>query len=201
MPSRLDIIRRAQARIGDEPIASEAAAGADLYITVFESVRDDLLSRYPWYFATVTRRLGRLAQEPSVHWRYFFQLPSEMLGAPRAVYDSAQQRAPYTRYELTENRLATDAERIWLRFINRAEPQIWPAYFTAIVEKSLMREYALSVREDSNLYRLLGEELFGPPSMMGEGGLYGQAKSHDTQAKPSPMIAAGSSPLIDARFS
>jgi hypothetical protein len=81
----LEIIRAAQARIGDEPIETEADAGADTYLAIYDTKVDDIISRYPWAFATVTRRLTRLSVKPVAHWHFFFQLPSEMIGAPRAV--------------------------------------------------------------------------------------------------------------------
>lgn len=199
MPTRLEIIQRAQARIGDEPIVSETAPGAPTLVAIYDDVRDDLLSRYPWKFARVIRRLTRLSAVPEAHWSYYYQLPSDMLGAPRAVYDSASEATPCTRFEITENRLATDAAEIWLEFGKRPEIVLWPGYFLSIVTKGTMREFALTIREDSGLWRALGEELYGSAAMMGEGGLFGQAKNLDAQSGPSPVIAEGASPLTDVR--
>ena len=200
MTTRLDLIKRAQARIGDEPLTSEADAGADTYLAIFDSVRDDLLSRVPWTFSTVTRRLTRLVDVPAQHWAYYFQLPSDMIGAPRAVYADDKSRNPYTGYELTENRLATDAEAIWLKFTKRAEISIWPGYFVELHDTVLRSEFALSVREDRALYSTLREVAYGGEHMVGQGGLLHQAASLDAQSHPSPILAEGSNPLISARY-
>jgi hypothetical protein len=135
MTTRLQIIQRAQARIGDDPIVNddEDDPVADTHIAIYDSVRDDILSRYPWSFATVVRRLTRLSAVPGAHWPYYYQLPSEMLGAPRAVYNSGEVRLPYTRYELTENRLATDAEEIWLRYAKTGKAPPLDAYNLQVV--------------------------------------------------------------------
>lgn len=200
MPDRLTLIQRAQARIGDEPIRSEDDPGADTHIAIYDGTVEDLLSRYPWTFATVTRRLTRLGVTPDAHWPYYYQLPSEMIGAARAVYDRDDCKVPYTRYELTENRLATDAENVWLRFTKAVNAQFWPGYFTELLTVVVMSHFALSIREDSVLHTRLQEVAFGPPHMLGEGGLFAQAKNMDAQAQPSPKVAEGSSPLVAARF-
>lgn len=200
MPTRLQLIQRAQARIGDEPIGSEDDPGADTHIAIYDGVVEDLLSRYPWTFATVTRRLTRLTAVPPAHWAYYYQLPADMIGAPRAVYDRDDMRIPFTGYEITENRLASSAEKIWLRHTKNAHPGAWPGYFTELATTALMSALALSVREDSVLAARLDERAFGPSHMLGTGGLMGQARGLDAQAMPSPVVSEGHSPLVTARF-
>lgn len=200
MLTRLDIIKRAQAMIGDEPIRAETDPGADTHIAIYDTVTDDLLSRYPWSFATVTRRLTRLAAVPVAHWPYFYQLPSDMIGSPRAVYNTEAFRIPFTRYEITENRLATDAEQIWMRFTKRAAQSLWPGYFVTLHQTVLMSWFCLSIREDQAAFDRLQMQAFGSPSMMGQGGMMGQATSLDAQAQPSPTVAEGYSPLVAARY-
>jgi hypothetical protein len=200
MLTRLDLIKRAQMRIGDEPLTSETAPGADTYISIFDSVRDNLLSLYPWTWSTVTRRLTRLAAKPAQHWQHYFQLPSDMIGAPRAVFASDEQRTPFTVYELTENRLAADVETIWMRYTKRADIGLWPGYFVELNDTVLRSEFSLSIAEDRGKYQALREIAFGSESMVGQGGLFHLATSLDAQSKPSPIIAEGSNPLIAARY-
>lgn len=200
MTTRLDLIKSAQVRIGDRPLASEVAPGADVYLAIYDRVRDDLQSRYSWSWNTVTRRLTRLSAVPDVHWAYFYQLPSDMIGAPRAVYSNAEYRIPFHGYEITENRLATAAEEIYVRFSKRAEISIWPGYFIELFETVLRSEFAMSVREDSTLYARLREVAFGSEALMGQGGLFHQATSMDLQSQPSRVIAEGYNPLIAARY-
>ncbi len=199
MTTRLELIKSAQVRVGDEPITSETDAGADTYSAIYDSVRDDILSRYPWSFATVTRRLTRLAAVPEAHYKHYYQLPSDMLGAPRAAYDSATLRNPFVGYGLTENRLETDAEEVWLKYTIRPEPTLWPGYFVELVRVAMMSEIAMSVREDGVLYSRLREVAFGGERLMGQGGLFAQAKDIDSQSKPSAIIAEGTNPLVDVR--
>lgn len=201
MTTRLEIIQQCQARIGDEPILSEADAGAQTHLAIFDAVRDDLLSRYPWTFATVIgRRLVRLTVTPEAHWQYYYQLPSDMLGAPRALYQDAINRRPFTNFDITENRVATDAESLWISYTRRADPVIWPGYFRELVNRVIMAEMALSIREDSVMFERFHQVSFGSPGQMGEGGLMAQAKNMDSQSHGSVILTEGSNPLIDVRF-
>ncbi len=199
MATRLELIQKQQARIGDEPLRTETDAGADTYLAVFEDTLDHLLAKHAWNFATLTRRLTRLVEPPAAHWRYYYQLPSLMVGAPRAVYDRADCRRPFTGYELLENRLATDAAAIWLRFTKRPDIAVWPGYFRELHTIACMAELALSVREDSVLADRLYLRAYGPPHLMGMGGIFGEASALDEQARPSTVVADGFNPFIDAR--
>lgn len=200
MATRLDIIRRAQVRVGDEPILSETAPGADTYVAIYDGVIEDLLSRVQWSFATGMRKLVRLTEPPAAHWRYAYQLPSDMLGALDAVYDRGDRRLPTTGFEVLQNRLATDAENVWVRYPTSANIALWPGYFVELVTVAVMSQIALSVREDGVLSSRLAEQAYGPPSMMGRGGLLGQAAARDAQSQPSPVIAEGINPLVDVRY-
>lgn len=198
---RLELINRALVRIGEEPIANESVPGADTHIAIYESVTRDLLSRYPWSFAKTTRRLARLTAAPEQHWQYQFQLPTDMIGAPRAVYASADCRQPTTSFALAGTKLLSDWPDIWLLYGAMADPVYWPGYFAELDTLAVMAEFAGSICEDFVKRERLRDNVYGSEQMMGEGGLLGQAKGLDSQAQPSAVIAEGRNPLIDARFS
>lgn len=201
MTTRIILIDRALVRIGADPLGSESAPGAETHIAVYQDVTEDLLTRHTWHFNTQTRQLNRLAAAPDQHWAYAYELPTEMLGSPRAVYDRAETRAPFTRYELFEERqLRTNAEAIWLKFQKATPPVYWPGYFRSLVVLNLMAEFALSVREDRVLRNDLLEECFGPPQMQGHGGKLAEARALSDMASPSPVLAEGENPLISARM-
>lgn len=188
MTTRLQLIQRAQVRIGDEPIGAEDDPGADTHVAIYDSVVADLLSRHAWSFATTTRQLTRLVVEPPAHWTYYYQLPSEMIGAPWNVYDSDTRRVPFTAFEIAENRIGTDAETVWLRFSKQADPGIWPGYFSSLVTTVLMAELALSVREDAEMHTALTAKAFGPPEANGRGGMWKEALLADVMAQAPPDI-------------
>lgn len=188
MTTRLQLIQRAQARMGDEPIASEDAPGADTHIAIYETVLDELLSLYSWSFAMSTRRLTRLVATPERYYGYLYQLPAEMIGGPLGVYDREPLRAPFRDYEIGENRLATSAAAVWIRHLKRVDPTLWPGYFGSLFQMRLMSELALSVREDPELHASLDIQAFGKPEEQRRGGLFALAVMRDLEAQLPPDI-------------
>jgi hypothetical protein len=154
----------------------------------------------PWSFNTVTRQLARLTDPPQRYYKYQFEMPSDMLGAPRAVYDRADCKQPYTDWEIIDGRLAANADVLWLKMDRQPNPAQWPGYFCELIRRVMMSEFALSIREDAPLRDRLRTECFGTPSELGAGGLMGQAMTLDSQGKPSPRIQMGADPFTSARY-
>lgn len=200
MTTRIDIINRALVRIGEEPLQSEEAPGADTHLAVYDSILEMLLSLYPWSFARAVWRLARLSTAPAQHWAYAYQLPTDLLGAPRAAFNRSDRRLPFTDWRLEGRTLLTDAEEVWLEGMRKPVPVYWPGYFRELVTKAIMSELALSVMQDKAIHTALREQVYGSEAMMGEGGLLGQAKAQDAQGQPSAVVAEGSNPLIDVRY-
>lgn len=201
MTTRIQLIDRALLRIGADPLGDESAPGAETHIATYQDVVEDLLTRHTWHFNTQVRQLNRLQAQPDQHWAYAYELPAEMLGSPRAVYNRPDWARPFTDYELFEDRqLRTNAEAIWLKFQKATPPVYWPGYFRSLVVLVLMAEFALAVREDRVLRSTLLEEAFGPPQMQGHGGKLAEARALNDMASPSPVLSEGESPLIDVRW-
>lgn len=200
MTTRIALIDGALMRIGAEPLQVETAQGAETHIAVYDSVLRFIVSAHPWSFTTVTRRLSRLTAAPSQHWNYQYQMPTDMIGGPRAVFKVSDKRQPFHDYELVGSALATNEAEIWLQYQRLPEIVYWPGYFVELLTVALMAEYALSVREDAVLRERLRGDAFGSPQALGYGGLMGLARAHDGMSKPSPSLSEGESPLIDARY-
>jgi hypothetical protein len=199
--TRIAIINAALARIGELPLQSEAADGAATHIAVFDSVLAYLLSMYPWSFARTTWQLARLSTAPSAHYLYAFQLPTDMLGAPRAVFNQSSSRLPFTKWRLQGQFLLADADAIWMEGMVMPELTRVPGVFTELLTVALMAEFALSVREDKSLWASLRAVAYGDGGLTGHGGMLAQCKAMDVQGQPSPTVAEGSNPLLDARAS
>jgi len=198
--SRIEVIDTSLVQIGAEPLQSESAAGAETHILTFNSIVGYCLSMNPWHWNTVTRQLPRLDAAPLRYWRYQYERPADMLGAPRAYYASADGRQPFTDVELNDGTIQTNAEQLWLKMDKRSTPDTWPAYFVTLIETALQARFALSVREDSALSERLEQRAFGTPQEDRRGGLMGQALGLDAQSKPSPRINMGRDPFTSARW-
>jgi hypothetical protein len=200
MTTRIDIINLALIDIGAQAVMSEDGPPGDSYARQFDLHVGALASSYPWSFQTRLAQLSRLTAPPEAHWAYMYELPSDMAGSPRAVYPTPERRRPTTDYEIRGNRLFTDHPDIWLRYTHGLEPARWPGYFTALAALVMKAQFALSVREDSALWKALTLEAFGAPAQMGEGGKVGEARAIDSGGQPSGVIAIGSNPLVAVRL-
>lgn len=198
--SRIELIDTALVQIGAEPLQSESASGADTHINTFDSIAGYCLSVNPWHWNTITRQLVRLAEAPQRYWPYQFERPADMLGAPRAFYNSADRRQAFTDVEMNDGTIQTTAEQLWCKMDKRSSPDTWPAYFVTVIDTALQARFALSIREDAVLADRLEQRAFGTPQEARRGGLMGQALDIDAQSKPSPVLGMGRSPLIDARY-
>lgn len=200
MTYRLTRINAALTRIGSVPLASETDGGADAMIAIFDALFQQLVTRTDWSFASKVRQLTRLVDAPEQQWAYQFQLPTDMIGAPRAVYDSAASRFPVTGYQLLGDHLLTDLPAVWLHYSFLPEINRLPGHFLGAFDMALMSELALTVAMDKGLADQLRSYAYGSPGQGGDGGLLGEAMALDAMSKPSPVLAEGSNPLIAARF-
>jgi hypothetical protein len=198
MTTRLDIINRALIEIGQTPVVEDVPPG-DSRVLEYETHIGALVSSYPWTFQTRLVQLARLTASPEAQRQYAYDLPSDMLGTPRAVYPSSVGRQPTSDFEIRGRQLYTDHPEIWLRYTQTLQPARWPGYFLGLAVLVMKAQFALSVREDTVLWRQLYELAFGPPQMQGEGGKIAEAKAIDASGKPSDVIAIGSNPLIAVR--
>jgi hypothetical protein len=200
MVAKIDIVNAALARIGENIHDGDDEPGAAENLMIFDSTLSYLLTRSDWHFATTTRQLGQMVGAPAQHWKYRYQLPSDMVGAPRAVHTSGAEGSLTQNFYLTGDELWTDEPAIWMRFLFLPDLRFLPGYFRELLERALMAEFALTIREDAPMRQRLREEVFGPPSHGGDGGLIGEAMNLDAQAKPSQRVSEGYSPLVDVRY-
>jgi hypothetical protein len=153
---------------------------------------------------------GRYASQPG--WPAFggsmyrfshrnaYQLPTDRIAAPRALYGDNDMRQPFTDYDIEGDFLLTDREQVWCAYQRRTNPARWPGDFRECFTIAVMAELALSVREDRPLHDRLFAKAFGTPGQGGIGGLFATAMENDSQAQPSTIAGGGVNPLIDVRF-
>ena len=199
MTDRITMLNRALLRIGAEPLVTEADPGAPAHLAVYDSVLERF-GAHSWSFFKVTRKLARLSAAPDALWAYAFQLPSDRVGPPRAIYAASDSRQPTTNYDLIGDQLLTDHPEIWATTLRLVGYERWPGDFREAFTAALMAELALSVREDRALHDRLYVKAFGTPQQMGMGGLFGAALDNDSQAIPSTTVGGMVNPLIDVRF-
>lgn len=158
-----------------------------------------LLSMRTWAFTKKTRQLARLSATP-IKWKYQFQLPSDMIAGPWAVYPSAQQGCDKTMaFDIFEDKLLSNDPIVVIDYQIRPAEAKFPAAFSELVVNTMAWKLAPSIAEDSSLAALYREIAFGMPSELMRGGLYAIAAQVDAKSKPSDTLIVDE--VVAARFS
>ena len=206
MTTRIELIDECLVMNGMDPLGSEQAPGADTHIACFMSATRLILSCHPWNCNSFIRQLNRKTDPPSpAHWQYAFELPTELIGEPRALYPSKDCRVPTTRFEYVGEvnaplrEVRCDHEELWCRGPWMAPPSVWPGYLTEVIKLLVRSELAMSVREDRIMRDDLRADAIGSGITVMQGGLLATARSLNDMAKPSAVIADNYNPLIAAR--
>ena len=81
MASEVSICNSALLELGEDFITAltEDSKAARLCNLVYSEMRDELLRKYPWNFATERKEIGRLTSTPPFGFAYEYQLPSDCL--------------------------------------------------------------------------------------------------------------------------
>lgn len=199
--SDIDIVNRALSRIGALPISSLETPGAAGRIpaNVYNSVRDDILSKYPWQF---TLRFAELSRKGAAanQWTGEFHLPPDRLALPRAYYETAADERPVKRFQLFQTTVCTLTDTLFADYQVLPEAAHMPPYFVELLVLATAAELALSIREDRTLRDKLRTDAYGSELYQGEGGQFAVAATLDAQSGASPQIDAGHDPVSDARY-
>lgn len=201
MVTRIAVCNRALVRIGEAPLQSEVADGAEAVLLLYDSAVETALGLGDFSFASAIRQLNRDATKPKGRWLYRFQLPAESLEGPKAIFDREDATTPFTRWELTDDGIYTDVETIWAKVRIAPSPQLWTPLFTEGVVVYLASLLAGSMKENMDAAATLYAQAMGDPRVPGDMGLLGRARARDAASQPAGrLMTTQASPLIAARF-
>jgi hypothetical protein len=152
--SALAICSRALLKIGATTISSfdEGTAEAEVAANLYPSVRDALLSAFPWSFATAQTKLPRLAASPAADYANAYQLPPDFL---RALSAGSGGQGRGAIYRIAENRLHTDAAEVVLTYVYRPSESIFPPFFDSALIGRLAAEFCIPLTENTSRAELL----------------------------------------------
>jgi hypothetical protein len=147
--SSIALCSRALLKIGASPISGfqEGTAEAQVAATLYPSIRDGLLSAYPWSFATAQRRLARLFTQPIADYEYAYQLPGDFL---RALSAGHSGRGRGVEYRISERRLHTNSDEVTLTYVFRPQESETPAFFDQAVIALLAAEFTIPLTESTS---------------------------------------------------
>lgn len=146
--SSIALCSRALLKTGCRSITSfdDGSAEAEVASNLYESVRDAMLSAYPWSFASAQTTLARLAAAPVADYAYAYQLPSDFLRALSA----GAGRGRGLDYRIHERRLHSNASEVVLTYIFRPLESEFPPFFDQILMARLAAEFCIPLTDSTS---------------------------------------------------
>ncbi|MDA0998371.1 MAG: hypothetical protein O2944_09220 [Proteobacteria bacterium] len=147
--SSIALCSRALMKLGADVITSfeEGTAESEVAATLYGSLRDALISAYPWSFATSQTWLSQLAEKPIADYEFAYQLPSDFL---RALSAGVSGRGRGIEYRIAERRLHTDALEVALTYIFRPAESEFPPFFDQALIARLAAEFCIPLTDSTS---------------------------------------------------
>jgi hypothetical protein len=203
--SREDIASQATGLLRANSVNSfdEGTNEADIMSLFYPDWVLDVLTRYPWSFATKKRLLNQDSTPPINEYANAHIVPSEALRI-WALYDSdAVGAKPITKYDISGSdagrRVNSNYTRLWAEYTVYTNETAWPGYFVHFAIHSLAALTAMPITDQPDLAARMQALAWGAPNENELGGKFGVACKIDAMQKPGEVI--NSSPLIESRFS
>lgn len=191
--SKVEIINRALLKLGEPPVSSlnDAAFGKS-YETIYEDVKNLLLSSYPWRFAVGVRRLAR--SEKKYGDRFMYPLPADCLLLLKVFGQGARDLTevrPYAMqgYELADNCIVSPLkDGIEIEYVRAVgDDAAFPPLFREAAAAKVAAELAMRIKHSLNLKQALENEFLT---------LVRQAQLNNEIAKDAELIPDNSWVLV-----
>lgn len=198
----LDVVNRAIGRCSGEALDTldDSTPLGEFAVAEYPQVRDDLLARHRWVFASKIERLTQRTSPPEDPRSYAYVRPIELVGAIHAFRDGAGEAACVVDAWQLADYIAADTDQLWAEFTGRTPEAAWPPWFQSLVVVAFAVPVARRLGKAS-LAAALQVEAFGNPELNGEGGLFLAAKQADAMNAPQRVLGyRDPGPLVDARF-
>lgn len=198
----VDICARALVNIGMKPI--DNLSGDDdvtrACTLLYPMVKKEVLSMYPWWCTKSKVRLNRLTDTPVNEYKYGFQLPSNRLSGPLAIYNSADEGAiPIKSWDIFGEEVLSNEESLWGNFQFDIDESKFTPYIENLIIYILSARLAESLTDDSSKADKYDFIAFGNPGEKRQGGYFETAKTIDSRFRPNQAI--DNFPLTDVRGS
>lgn len=105
----------------------------------YETVRDQVLTAFPWPFARKIAELSLVKEDPTDEWDYSYQVPSDCLMVRRILSgyrtDSRSTRVPYIEMNAPSGKyIYTDQEDAFIEYTSRVETSgYYPSEFAIAI--------------------------------------------------------------------
>ena len=205
--TNITICNQALNLLGSETISSFTDTTNDagaICNNIYETIKRQALSLYPWSFALTKLQLSRSSTTPINEWTYQYDMPSTAIsGTPLQVYNSSATRVlPIQNYELlyTANgpTIATHEDKVYIDYITSAITEgLMPSYFVQLLVYTMAWHLAEPVTDQTTKAEYWRTVALGSITENGRGGYFRQATNVDGRGKPNYAIV--DFPLSDVR--
>lgn len=176
---------------------------AEIANTMYEEHIKNLLSIYPWTFATKKAQLNQDSTAPIGEYTYSHIIPAETLLIWALFQSDEVGDIPIRDYDIystdSSRRIYSNYPALYADYTLYRPEVMWPGYFTLFAINSLASYLAIPVTGNADLAAHYYQMAYGSSSANRKGGLLGVAMSTDAKQKRNETIF--SAPLIEARFS
>jgi len=198
--TKLSICSDALIMLGASPLSSFADGTDEAQVAdrLYDDVRDTLLMQYPYSWTMKKVKLAQLSDAPINEWTYKYALPSDILGNPKAVFNtSAVGGLPVRDFEIYAGGFYTDYPEVWIDYQFRPDASLFPQYFVRLLKTALAAEFAEPITDQITKADYFHNRAYGSPSDNMRGGLGRVATNIDGQDRPSQQIQEF--PITDVR--
>ena len=160
----IKIINRALIKMGEKPISSlnEQPYG-HLFELVYDDIRKNLISSYPWRFAIKRVKLSPLDEETLNDFEYKYNLPNDCLMV-RGISDTYKfsdlrdfRSSSFERYTLEGKNIYTNINELLLIYVADVEKDFSPLFKEAFICK-LAEELTVKIHQNPTLLNLFQQQ-------------------------------------------
>jgi hypothetical protein len=156
---------------------------------LYPNIRDQALMMYPWSFAIQKTQLAQLVTTPVSEYAYEYQLPSDRLGSPRAVYDTAAQNVrPRTDYRIMGGKLLTNSEIVYIDYQYSVPETEMPIWFVQLLKYLMSWHLAIPITDQVDKAGYWQTIAVGTPGDNGRGGFMRSCMNMDGMNQPNNSI-------------
>lgn len=185
--TKLSICSDAMIMLGAAPISSfaEATDAAQIADRLYDDIRDMMIQQYDWSWSVKKIKLARLATAPLNEWKYAYTLPGDILGDPRALFNSSGVGArPVREWEIYGTSIFCNYEDVYIDYQYQVLESLMPSYFVRVLKAALASAFAVPVTDSTAKADYFHAMAFGPPIENMRGGLMRVAMNIDGSRPP-----------------
>ncbi len=180
--SQIDIVNAALLELGEQPLTSldDDAEAAVVASTIYDQVKQDLLSKAPWRFAMKKADLSLDTATPLNEWASQFTAPTDLVRLVRVYPDQA--------YDVYGGKVYASSTELAADYVAEVDESLFPPYFTRLLVLELAARMSKSISGSESAKETLTRERQYQ---------FAAALSADAQQQPNRPIR--SRPYLDVR--